>query len=64
MNREKCVFHQSSIKFLGYLVKQEDIHADREKTEAILQMKAPENVKAELVKPAVLATYNLEAPTT
>ena len=114
LNREKCVFHQSSVKFLGHIVDQEGIHADPEKTEAIRQMKAPDNVtelrmfmgminqlgkfipnlaeltqplrellsntsmwvwnspqtqafnniKTELVKPAVLAPYNPEAPTT
>ena len=108
------MFHQSSVKFLGHIVDQEGIHADPEKTEAIRQMKAPDNVtelrrfmgminqlgkfipnlaeltqplrellskssmwvwnspqtqafkniKAELVKPAVLAPYDPEAPTT
>ena len=94
------MFHQSSVKFLGHIVDKEGIHADSEKTVAIQQMKAPENVtelrrvmgminqlgkfiplrellskssvwawnspqtqafnniKAELVKPAVLAPYN------
>lgn len=43
LNREKCVFHPSSVKFLGHIV-EEGIHADPEKTEAIQQMKAPDNV--------------------
>ena len=43
-NQEKCVFHQSSVKFLGHIVNQEGIHADPEKTEAIHQMKAPDKV--------------------
>lgn len=47
LNPEKCVFHQPS-KFLGHIVDQDGIHADPEKTKAIQQMKAPENVAAKV----------------
>ena len=44
LNSEKCEFGRDRVKFLGYLIDQEGIRANPEKTSAILQMEAPTNV--------------------
>jgi len=45
LNPEKCQFDQSSIKFLGHVIDGEGIHADPEKTKAILEFATPTNKK-------------------
>ncbi len=44
LNRDKCTFRQSELKFLGHVFSQDGIRADPDKMEAILQMKPPNNV--------------------
>ena len=46
LNREKCLFSQDSIKFLGHVVNKQGISADPDKVVAITQMKAPQNISA------------------
>ena len=46
LNREKCLFGQDSLKFLGHVVNQNGISADPDKVTAIKQMEAPKNVSA------------------
>ena len=46
LNREKCLFGQDSIKFLGHVVNKQGISADPDKVVAITQMKAPQNISA------------------
>ena len=46
LNREKCLFGQNSIKFLGHVVNKQGISADPDKVVAITQMKAPQNISA------------------
>ena len=46
LNREKCLFGQDSIKFLGHVVNKQGISADPDKVAAITQMKAPQNISA------------------
>ena len=41
LNREKCLFGQDSLKFLGHVVNKHGISADPDKVTAIKQMKAP-----------------------
>ena len=41
LNREKCAFRQSSVKFLGHLIGQDGVRADPEKTSAIRDMETP-----------------------
>ena len=45
LNREKCIFGQAQINFLGHLVGAEGIQIDPEKVKAILALEAPSNVK-------------------
>ena len=44
LNFHKCQFLQESIKFLGYVIDKNGIHADPEKTAAISNMKPPQSV--------------------
>ena len=44
LNREKCAFRQSSVKFLGHLIGQDEVRADPEKTSAIHDMETPQSV--------------------
>ena len=44
LNREKCVFYKTSVKFLGHVLDQDGIHADPEKTSAISNMEQPQSV--------------------
>ena len=44
LNREKCAFKQSSVKFLGHLVGGDGVRADPEKTSAIREMETPQSV--------------------
>ena len=46
LNREKCLFGQDNIKFLGHVVNKQGISADPDKVAAITQMKAPQNISA------------------
>ena len=41
LNKDKCEFAQTSVKFVGNIVDSDGVRADPEKVEAILQMKAP-----------------------
>ena len=44
LNREKCAFRQSAVKFLGHLIGQDGVRADPEKTSAIRDMETPQSV--------------------
>ena len=44
LNRDKCLFGQEKLKFLGHVIDKHGIAADPDKLSAILQMKAPTNV--------------------
>ena len=44
LNKDKCKFSVSAVKFLGHIVDKEGIKADPEKTSAILNMTPPQNV--------------------
>ena len=44
LNRDKCSFGQSKIKFLGHIIDKDGISADPDKTRAISEMKVPNNV--------------------
>ena len=44
LNREKCVFSQKSVKFLGQVLTQSGVQSDPDKVAAIRKMKEPENV--------------------
>ena len=44
LNREKCAFKKSSVKFLGHLIRGDGVSADPEKTSAIRQMETPHSV--------------------
>ena len=44
LNREKCAFRQSSVKFLGHLIGQDGVRADPEKTSTIRDMETPQSV--------------------
>ena len=44
LNREKCQFSQSQVKFLGQVVDQNGICPDSEKVAAIQNVKSPSNV--------------------
>ena len=45
LNKEKCVFGQSQIPFLGHVIGAEGIHIDEGKVKAILSLPSPKNVK-------------------
>lgn len=44
LNKEKCEFYKSSIKFLGHVIDSDGIRADPEKTDAIISMQPPQCV--------------------
>ena len=44
LNREKCAFRQSSVKFLGHLIGRDGFRADPEKTSAIHDMETLQSV--------------------
>lgn len=44
LNREKCSFRQSSVKFLGHLIGPDGVRADPEKTSAVRDMETPQSV--------------------
>ena len=44
LNRDKCSFGQSNIKFLGHIIDKDDISADPDKTRSISEMNTPNNV--------------------
>ena len=44
LNKQKCVFRKSSVKFLGHLVGKDGVRADPEKTKAISEMAIPQSV--------------------
>ena len=44
LNRSKCEFSQSQVKFLGQVVNSQGISPDPDKTKAILQMDEPKNI--------------------
>ena len=44
LNAEKCAFSQTSIRFLGHIIDEHGIHADPEKTSAILKMETPTTI--------------------
>ena len=44
LNREKCSFSQSRIKFLGHVVDKEGVSADPERTTALIRMPATSNI--------------------
>ena len=44
LNKDKCQFGKSSIKFLGHVIDGNGIRADPDKTSAILKMNPPSNV--------------------
>jgi hypothetical protein len=48
LNREKCVFGVTRIKFLGHIFTDEGLEPDDTKIEAIKKLKKPEN-KQQLV---------------
>ena len=45
MNREKCIYNQTKIEFLGHLINEDGIKIDPKKTTAIENMDRPSNVK-------------------
>ena len=44
LNREKCEFNKERLSFLGHLIDKDGIRADPEKTAAVIQMAAPQNI--------------------
>ena len=44
LNPNKCEFYKASIKFLGHVIDKDGIRADPSKTQAIVQMEAPQSV--------------------
>ena len=44
LNREKCQFRRSQLKFLGHVLDKDGIRADLDKISAITQMTPPANV--------------------
>ena len=45
LNQKKCFFHLTELKFLGHLITENGIQPDNSKTEAIVKMNYPQNVK-------------------
>ncbi|XP_058827479.1 uncharacterized protein K02A2.6-like [Topomyia yanbarensis] len=56
LNRDKCSFNQSSVKFLGHIVTDGGLKADPEKLEAVIKLKTPSN-KSELQRALGMITY-------
>ena len=44
LNRKKCSFNQSELKFLGHVLSEQGVSVDPDKTSAIQKMKTPTNV--------------------
>ena len=44
LNSDKCEVSKTQLKFLGHIIDQSGVRADPAKTEAIMQMSAPQNV--------------------
>ena len=44
LNAEKCEFSKKEVKFAGYILNEEGIKSDPEKTESIQDMDTPQNV--------------------
>lgn len=44
LNKDKCQFSRSTIKFLGHVIDGTGIHPDPDKVQAIMEMKNPSNV--------------------
>ena len=44
LNKDKCLFGQERIQFLGHIIEKNGIAADLSKVIAITEMKAPENI--------------------
>ena len=44
LNRDKCEVSETQLKFVGHIIDQSGVRADPAKTEAIIQMSAPQNV--------------------
>ena len=44
LNCDKCEVSETQLKFLGHIIDQSGVRADLAKTEAIIQMSAPQNV--------------------
>ena len=44
LNKDKCQFSRSTIKFLGHIIDGTGIHPDPDKVQAIMEMKNPVNV--------------------
>ena len=44
LNHDKCEVSETQLKFLGHIIDQSGVRADPAKTEAIIQMSAPQNV--------------------
>jgi transposase InsO family protein len=43
LNRKKCLFSQTSVKFLGHVIDKDGIHPDIDKTKAIVDFPEPQN---------------------
>lgn len=44
LNRDKCQFFQKSIKYLGHVIDEHGLHKTQEKTEAVKNMRRPNNL--------------------
>ena len=44
LNKQKCQFSKTSIKFLGHILDSTGIHPDPDKIQAIVDMKTPQNI--------------------
>ena len=42
---EKCLFHQASVEFLGYIISGDGIHMDRKKIQTILEWRTPASIR-------------------
>lgn len=56
LNKEKCLFDQSSVKFLGHIVTAEGLQAESEKLDAIRNLKTPVN-QPQLQRALGMITY-------
>lgn len=56
LNRDKCVFDQQSVKFLGHVVSCDGLKADPEKLDAIRRLKRPET-RVQLQRVLGMVTY-------
>lgn len=45
LQRAKCVFFQTHVEYLGYIIDEAGIHTDPDKVAAILGVKVPDNIK-------------------